>query len=370
MALLPRSMKLGVVIRLEVPPPQMTMQKLTEILNEELAALNALSMARSFDLITIDLDTPSRRLGELTQAFKQLQRPSHTRLSLTTLISHTQQPELLELAQHVGHLTLQVHSLERSKTNRLAPLVRPQEAYQAAQRISQLGIPFRIALPTYGYLVHLDPQGKILRVYAEQNWPPKEASHTELIIRAQPEILSEQVRQWQQAKLDGFEGLSWYRLPSSHTKLTWNWPTFIEVTRGRTPKYFLSLCIEPRDFGQEKGLGRYALYLKNDGNLDWDWRAPLSITILGGEIKTLVTRFHAPLQLIQGRIISTALKTRTPYLDTRQSLIEQVRVASPPQLIAELSIHALAPLQWQSALEGDARPERVSIEPCEAWLTP
>jgi len=58
---------------------------------------------------------------------------------------------------------LQVHSLERPKDiNTRFELCDSKAARRAVDLAGKVGVPFRVALPTYGYLIAFDSEGKYL----------------------------------------------------------------------------------------------------------------------------------------------------------------------------------------------------------------
>ena len=154
----------------------------------------------------------------------------------TALPSWLKHPDFKRLAESAPGYVLQVHSFERPRgPDAPITLCDPSKATQAVQQASSLGVPFRVALPTYGYLAAFTPAGAFLGLSAEgpaPHWPPT----TRIIeVRSDPVALSELVRHWSQNRMPHLEGLVWYRLPVPEDRLNWRWPTLQAVLAGTAP---------------------------------------------------------------------------------------------------------------------------------------
>lgn len=158
---------------------------------------------------------------------------------------------------------LQVHSLERPR-DMAAPvsLCDPVRARWAVGRAARLGRPFRVALPTYGYTVGFDAQGRWAGLAAEgvaREWPEGVRLRE---LRADPVALAGLVRGWTADRPAALRGVIWYRLPVPGDRLNWSWPTLAAVMAGRTPAGRLRAEVRrPRP-------GLVEIDLVNDGNAD------------------------------------------------------------------------------------------------------
>lgn len=155
----------------------------------------------------------------------------------TTLPSWLGHREFAALARESGRYVLQVHCVapprQLADTQRLTDPARAAEWVEQAGRI---GVPFRVALPTYTYLVAFDAQGKVRGVSAEgpsSRWPDEAR-----VVRweADPAEMAELVARWKQARPAALTGVIWYRLPVAGDALNWRWPTLSAVMQGRAPR--------------------------------------------------------------------------------------------------------------------------------------
>ncbi len=161
-------------------------------------------------------------------------------LTITALPSWLKHSSFKRLVAATDGYVLQVHSLERPKTpDSPFALCDPQLAVQAVQRAGRLGVPFRVALPTYGYLLAFEPGGKFIGLSAEgplRKWPE---GSTLREVRAQPASVAGCVRTWSRERPEALRGIIWYRLPVAGDRLNWSWPTLASVMAGRTPTFRL-----------------------------------------------------------------------------------------------------------------------------------
>ena len=131
------------------------------------------------------------------------------------------------------------------------------------KKAARLGVPFRVALPTYGYVVGFDNKGKYLGITNEgpsRNWPQ---GSTIRMVSSDAEAISELVKKWQKNRPENMEGIIWYRLPIETDRLNWTWETLETVMNGRKPNEEIKVAIEyPRD-----GLAKISLV--NTGQLDY-----------------------------------------------------------------------------------------------------
>lgn len=155
----------------------------------------------------------------------------------TVLPSWLDQPAFAALARESGGYILQVHATERPRID--APETALCEAARArvwVERAGRIGVPFRVALPTYAYVVGFAPNGKLLGILAEGEarvWPPG------TVVRAfRPDAtqLAGLVEGWLKDRPASLTGVLWYRLPVATDTLNWRWPTLAAVAAGRAPR--------------------------------------------------------------------------------------------------------------------------------------
>ncbi|MCX6925255.1 MAG: DUF3142 domain-containing protein, partial [Verrucomicrobia bacterium] len=171
-----------------------------------------------------------------------------------------------------GRLRFTGHSLDRPRgIDAPFTLCDPAAARRAVERAAQFQIPFRVALPTYGYLVAFDDGGSFLGLSAEgpgKRWP---AGVRIKEMRANPIEIAQLVQTWATNRPAVMRGIIWYRLPVATDALNWRWPTLEATMAGRAPRE--SIRAEPRRV--EPGLVEVSLV--NDGELDISSRLAVAV---------------------------------------------------------------------------------------------
>jgi hypothetical protein len=138
-------------------------------------------------------------------------------------------------------------------------------------RAGELGVPFRVALPTYTYLVAFNAAGKSIGLSAEtphSDWP----EGTQLReMCADPLAMSSLVQTWNTNRPAAMRGVIWYRLPVAVDNLNWRWPTLAAIMAGRVPQEKFSATarrVEP---------GLVEISFENTGELDISSRLALEV---------------------------------------------------------------------------------------------
>ncbi|MBI2948437.1 MAG: DUF3142 domain-containing protein [Verrucomicrobia bacterium] len=207
----------------------------------ELAA-SILSEAQTNELdvaeLQIDFDCAESKLeGYRVWVEAIRRRVAPVPVTITALPSWLKRPAFKRLVAAADGYVLQVHSLARPR-NPGAPfsLCDPAEARRAVEKAGRLGKPFRVALPTYGYIFAFDGRGQFAGISAEgpaKLWP----DGTQLReVRANPETMAQLVADWKNDRPQGLTGVIWYRLPVASDSLNWSWPTLAAVMNGQVPR--------------------------------------------------------------------------------------------------------------------------------------
>jgi hypothetical protein len=199
-------------------------------------------------------------------------RIAPTPLTITALPSWLKQAAFKPLVSATDGFVLQVHSLEKPKRSD-APFVLcdPVAARQAVARAAGFGVPFRVALPTYGYVVGFDREGRFLGLSAEgpgRNWPDGAQLRE---VRADAPAIAALVAGWTAAPPASLRGIIWYRLPVAGDRLNWRWPTLAAVMAGKAPRSLLRVekrCPQP---------GLVEVTLSNSGDDDYAQRAVVAV---------------------------------------------------------------------------------------------
>lgn len=188
--------------------------------------------------LQIDFDCAESKLDGYRAWVETIRRTiAPVPLTITALPSWLAHGSFAALARKTDGFVLQVHSLERPAGVRdPMTLCDPKAAQTAVATAARVGVPFRVALPTYGYVVGFDAGGKLLGLSAEGpmlTWP----SGTRLRdIRADPPAMARLVRHWTDSRPANLQGILWYRLSTEHDSLVWSWPTLATVMKGGIPR--------------------------------------------------------------------------------------------------------------------------------------
>ncbi|MCX6898600.1 MAG: DUF3142 domain-containing protein [Verrucomicrobia bacterium] len=208
-------------------------------------AVELLAEARSGSVavaeLQLDFDCAESKLDGYRVWVEVIRRRiAPTPLTITALPAWLKQAAFKPLVLAADGFVLQVHSVEKPQRAG-APFVLcdPAAARQAVERAATFGVPFRVALPTYGYTVAFDREGRFIGLSAEgpaKNWPAGAQLHE---VRADPVAMATLVAAWRAAPPPSFQGVIWYRLPVAGDRLNWRWPTLAAVMAGKAPRSFL-----------------------------------------------------------------------------------------------------------------------------------
>jgi len=206
----------------------------------EIAAA-AVAKARAAGLevreLQIDFDCPTSKLDGYVVWVRALRRRVDVPVIVTALPSWLGADAFEALADEADGFVLQVHSFERpGGPDEALTLCDPAAAKRAVERAGHIGRPFRVALPTYGYLLAFDAEGSFISLSAEGPRPAWPANAQVRQVRANPAAMAELVRTWTEQRPKNMAGVIWYRLPVRGDVLNWRWPTLAAVMAGQTPK--------------------------------------------------------------------------------------------------------------------------------------
>jgi hypothetical protein len=189
--------------------------------------------------LQIDFDAAAARLADYARLVRRVRREvAPLPVTVTALPSWLgRSGGFAELAAAADGFVLQVHSLERpaGPAARLT-ICDPAAAVTAVERAARFLRPFRVALPTYGYVVAFDRGGRFLGLAAEGPgllWP---AGTRLRAVSSDPDAIARLVAGWQRDRPRELRGILWYRLPAHGDRLNWRWPTLRAVMAGRAPR--------------------------------------------------------------------------------------------------------------------------------------
>lgn len=187
--------------------------------------------------LQVDFDCAESRLdGYRIWIAAIKQRVAPTPVVITVLPSWLKRKVFKSLAAEAGGYVLQVHSLEKpSRIDAPMTLCDPAAARRAVEQAGRIGIPFRVALPTYGYRVAFDQDGKFVGLGAEATAAIDDSQIQTRQLCADPMAMAGLVRTWTTDRPSCLMGVIWYRLPTSDDTLNWRWATLQSVIDGSDP---------------------------------------------------------------------------------------------------------------------------------------
>jgi hypothetical protein len=260
LASIPSATPIGLALRIgshpaAAPDPAAYLADLArELLNE------ARSSGREPTELQVDFDCPTSKLPKYREWVRTISAAvAPTPVTITALPAWLSSPDFAPLARTASGFILQVHSLDRPRLGD-PTLCDTDHARRWVERAGRIGVPFRVALPTYGYLAAYDAKNRLIGITAENDPPSAAATFRE--VRADPIALAHLVRTWQSDHPASMSGIIWYRLPTDSDTLNWSWPTLASVMQGRTPSPDLSF------HARESEPGLYEVLATNSGTAD------------------------------------------------------------------------------------------------------
>ena len=248
---------------------------ITEFLCDLAAAIVAEARTNHAELseLQIDFDCAESKLDGYRVWLTEIQkRIAPLPVTITALPSWLDARAFKRLAAVATNYVLQVHSVERPKdVNAPFTLCDPRAARRWVETAGRIGVPFRVALPTYGYVIAFDKAGKFIGLSAEgprRTWP--EGAQTREIF-TDPLAMAGLVEGWKSSRPAALRGVIWYRLPTSVDNFNWRWPTLGAIVASRSLQE--KLRIEPRRV--EAGL--VEIKLVNSGELDISSRLAVEV---------------------------------------------------------------------------------------------
>ncbi|MCC6694487.1 MAG: DUF3142 domain-containing protein [Candidatus Hydrogenedentes bacterium] len=238
--------------------------------------------------LQLDYDCPSSKLGDYRGLLDALrERHAATQLSITVLPTWLRRWEFADLVEGLSYYVLQVHSLEPPE-NVDSPIMLCDTSRIPGylRKAAAVGVPFYLALPTYGYRFAFDSEGRFKALSAEGPQPAWDPSYRVKLVMTDPEEIAAVVRSVREAPPRACLGFAWFRLPVSSDELNWTWPTLQAVSQGRVPE--TSLHAEVRN----PSGGLYEIWLANAGetrvwkavafDVTWEGHRLVAHDLLGG----------------------------------------------------------------------------------------
>ncbi len=193
--------------------------------------------------LQLDYDCPDARLAGYRRWLAAIRQRIDLPLVITALPSWLSRRELRPLLDECDGSILQVHSLDLPYGKSPKTLCDPASTCRWVEAFARFRRPFRVALPSYGYLIAYDAAGKFAGVAGEGPAPAWDARHRVTALRSDPAAMAALVHDWSEDRPANMAGIIWYRLPVDDDRLNWRWPTLSAVMAGRAPLHRLEVKV-------------------------------------------------------------------------------------------------------------------------------
>lgn len=228
--------------------------------------------------LQLDYDCAESRLADYARLLGKLQTDVPIRITaLPAWLRHDAVRPLLACSP--GYV-LQVHSLHLPKDGGLTGLMDMDETQQAVGRAVEIGVPFRVALPTYSCVVEFADDGRVRDLHAEDMPAGLAISGRKYaVLDSDAYALSSLAADWQVNAPELMQALIWYRLPVSTDRL--NWPTGLlsKVARGETLKRGWTAS------ARLAAEGHHEIVIRQDGEAPDDLPLELLVSWKGADVE-------------------------------------------------------------------------------------
>lgn len=263
--------------------------------------------------IQCDYDCPQGRLVHYRRLLECLRKAAGgVPLFPTALPSWLAEPEFPILARESGGFVLQVHSLVLpSGPDAPVVLLDPVMAKDAVMKASRSGVPFRVAMPTYGCEVWFDAAGKVIDVISEDRPRDGLMPAKRSFALTDPAACAALVSEWMRQGPEQLTGIIWYRLPVAMDRRNWPWRTLSAVSRGVEPHPMIAVVrAQDGDTGD--------LVLENNGEAPG--RMPNRV-IVRGSIRAADAVGAYVLRSEKGRVVFQLREDVWPWIDPAQKIV-------------------------------------------------
>jgi len=224
--------------------------------------------------IQLDYDCPESKLADYRDVLPVLrQAASPIPLTITALPSWMRQRRAYRtLVEQADGYVLQLHSLARPvEAGREIIMLDAASARGWVETAAGFGLPFRAALPTYGYKAAFDAEGNLVSLLAEGPVLLWSTGVTVRTAHSDPVATAGVIRGWLQDRPAELTGILWFRLPVAGDRMNWPWSTLRAVREGRAPQVAL------RSVVREPEPGLVEVDLLNAGEAEAPWPSPVRI---------------------------------------------------------------------------------------------
>ena len=186
----------------------------------------------------LDYDCPSSKLEDYVLLARTVRRAlAPTPMIITALPTWLDQPSFKNLLHETDGFVLQVHSLQRPKDiSSRYELCETNQVTRWVASASRLNTPFRVALPTYSFLLAFDSSGQFIGLSADGQqkvWPTGTRLKT---IKTEPAAIAALIQNWLVRLPPFMEGVIWFRFPISTDSQNLTWASLESVMHGQAPR--------------------------------------------------------------------------------------------------------------------------------------
>lgn len=187
--------------------------------------------------LQVDFDCASSKLAGYRLWLEALRiAVAPTKITFTALPDWLGRDDFPALAFSVDGYILQVHSLEKpTGIEGVFQLCDSDRAWAWIERAAGVGVPFRVALPTYGYRLAFDAAGQFIALAAESTMPAWPTGTKIRTVRADALTMAKLAQKLVEMKPTECTGIIWFRLPVAGDQLNWRMSTLRLVLRGGLP---------------------------------------------------------------------------------------------------------------------------------------
>lgn len=232
--------------------------------------------------LQIDFDCATAALPDYAAWVRAIKRAvSPLPVTITVLPTWMRSDAFGPLVRETAGFVLQVHSVDKARMEDPEPsLCDDRRARNWIEDAAQFGVPFQVALPSYGYLAVFDDRGALSGLVAESPVSLKPDAARVREVRAEPAAMAMLMRDLEASRPATMCGVIWYRLPVDGDRLNWAWPTMQSVMRGMVPEPSLQLV------AQRDGQGLVEVQAMNAGDAESTLPAEVAV------------RWHEPSRLL------------------------------------------------------------------------
>ncbi len=227
--------------------------------------------------LQLDYDCAESRLPDYAKLLGAL----HTDVpicitALPAWLRHDSARKLLGLSP--GYV-LQVHSLHLPKHGGLTGLMDMDETRAAVRRAVEIGVPFRVALPTYSCVVEFEDDGRVRDVHGEDMPAGLALSGRKYaVLDSDAYALSELMAEWRSHASNIMQAVIWYRLPVTGDRLNWPPGLLPRVAAGEKLKRGWTASVRPVKEGHHE------IVLKQEGDAPDDLPHEVIVSWQGGDV--------------------------------------------------------------------------------------